>query len=65
MLRGLVVLLIAGVLLLAARSMLRGGGRRRPPFAAPVARWPWLIVPVVLVVIAVYGYALRYWAVGR
>lgn len=64
MLRYLVVLLLVVLAMLALRRLLRArdgaDANRRPP-----ATWPWLLVPVVVVLLLVAGFWYRNWALDR
>lgn len=65
MLRYLVALLLVAFAMLAIRRLLRareGGGATA---GRPTANWPWLLVPVVIAVLLVVGFAYRNWALGR
>ena len=63
MLRYFALLLVVGLVLLAFRGFARQRGPQRA--AVPLARWPWLLLPVVLAVVLVVGFGLRQWALGR
>lgn len=63
MLRYFAMLLVVGLVLLAFRGFARQRGPQRA--AVPLARWPWLLLPVVLAVVLVVGFGLRQWALGR
>lgn len=63
MLRYFALLLVVALVLLAFRGF---AGKRAPQGPAlPLARWPWLLVPVVLAVVLAVGFGLRQWALGR
>ncbi|MCZ8130006.1 MAG: hypothetical protein O9284_01695 [Steroidobacteraceae bacterium] len=56
--RYLVAILIAGILLLGFRVLFRRRGAGRGQ-GVPVARWPWLILAVALLLVALVGLGLR------
>jgi hypothetical protein len=63
MLRYFALLLVVALVLLALRGFT---GKRAPRRAdVPLARWPWLLLPLVLAVVLAVGLGLRQWALGR
>jgi Na+/H+ antiporter NhaC len=63
MLRYFALLLVVGLVLLAFRGFAVKRGARAA--AVPLAHWPWLLLPLVLVVVLAVGLGLRQWALGR
>lgn len=63
MLRYFALLLVVALVLIALRGFT---GKRVPQRGAvPLARWPWLLLPLVLAVVLAVGLGLRQWALGR
>lgn len=62
MLRYVVVLLLVVVAMLALRRLLRAREGGVDARAAP--SWPWLLVPVVVAVLLLIGFAYRDWALA-
>jgi hypothetical protein len=60
MLRYFALLLVVGLVLLAFRGF---AGKRAPQRGTVAfARWPWLLLPLVLAVVLAVGLGLRQWA---